>query len=39
MGSRQLIVHMCAEREQALQAGTLTPRLLMKAFISSRDTL
>ena len=29
--SRQLIVHMCAERERALQAGTATPRATWEA--------
>jgi AcrR family transcriptional regulator len=29
--SRQLIVHMCAERERALQAGTSTPRATWEA--------
>ncbi|XXX74497.1 helix-turn-helix domain-containing protein [Sorangium sp. So ce134] len=29
--SRQLIVHMCAERERALQAGTVTPRATWEA--------
>jgi hypothetical protein len=29
--SRQLIVHMCAERERALHAGTATPRATWEA--------
>ena len=29
--SRLLIVHMCAERERALQAGTATPRVTWEA--------